>query len=181
MFDYRFKLHWRYYWSLMISVKAQRSKADYCNFDFRMSNSKSKSQAIFPREMWSIKYISQSKCTSILLTLGPMPPTGGGPRLDRRVRIQFRQVHFGVFLTSRFVPPALSSDWHTFLYFLCTFSWRHCTFSWLHCTFPLLCCTFHLLFAYFFVLFLYFFVLFHHFIRTFSFFPHILCKKKIYF
>ena len=120
MFDYRFKLRWRYYWSLMINIKAQRSKADYCNFDFRMSNSKSKSQAIFPREMWSIKYTSQSKCTSILLTLGPMPPTGGRPRLDRRVRIQFRQVHFGVFSTSRFVPPALSSDWHAFLYFLCT-------------------------------------------------------------
>ena len=69
MVDYRFKLRWRYYWSLMINIKAERSKADYCNFDFRMSNSKSKSQAIFPQEMWSIKYISQGKCTSIILTL----------------------------------------------------------------------------------------------------------------
>ena len=69
MVDYRFKLHLRYYWSLMINIKAERSKADYCNFDFRMSNSKSKSQAIFPQEMWSIKYISQGKCTSIILTL----------------------------------------------------------------------------------------------------------------
>ena len=69
MFDYRFKLRWRYYWSLMINIKAQRSKADYCNFDFRMSNSKSKSQAIFPQEMWSIKYISQGKCTSIILSI----------------------------------------------------------------------------------------------------------------
>ena len=32
-------------------------------------------------------------------------------RLDRRARIQFGQVHFGVFSTSRFAPLALSSDW----------------------------------------------------------------------
>ena len=33
--------------------------------------------------------------------------------LDRfhRVGIQLGQVHFGVFSTSRFVPPALNSDW----------------------------------------------------------------------
>ena len=30
-------------------------------------------------------------------------PLGGGPRLDRRARIQFGQIHFGVFLTSRLV------------------------------------------------------------------------------
>ena len=36
---------------------------------------------------------------------------GGGPRLDRRARIQLGRVHFGVFSTSRFVPPALSSHW----------------------------------------------------------------------
>ena len=36
---------------------------------------------------------------------------GGGPRLDRGARIQVGQVHFGVFSMSRFVPPALSSDW----------------------------------------------------------------------
>ena len=35
----------------------------------------------------------------------------GGPRLDRRTRIQLGRVHFGVFSTSRFGPPALSSDW----------------------------------------------------------------------
>ena len=40
-------------------------------------------------------------------------PTGGGPRLDHRARIHFRQVHFGVFSTSCFVfvPLTLSSDW----------------------------------------------------------------------
>ena len=34
--------------------------------------------------------------------------------LDRfhRVGIQLGRVHFGVFSTSRFVPPALSSDWN---------------------------------------------------------------------
>ena len=110
---------------------------------------------------------------------------GGGPRLDRRVRIQLGRVHFGVFSTSRFVPPALSSDWHTFSYFLCTSSWRHCTFSWLPCTFSLLWCTFHLLFVYFFVLFqyfsrtlLYFFITFPYF---FPFFPVFFAKSKIYF
>ena len=41
--------------------------------------------------------------------LGPVP--GGGPRLDRQARIQFKQVYFGVFSTSRFVPPSLSLDW----------------------------------------------------------------------
>ena len=35
----------------------------------------------------------------------------GGPRLDRRVRIQLGRVHFWVFSMSRFVPLALSSDW----------------------------------------------------------------------
>ena len=84
-------------------------------------------------------------------------PTGSGPRRDRRARIQFGRVNFGVFSMSRFMPSALSSDFLTF---------------------PLLCCTFHLLFAYFFVLFTYFshtfpilcltfFLLFHHFFRTF--------------
>ena len=48
-------------------------------------------------------------CSSSLNTLGPMP--GGGPRLDRRVRIQLGRIHFVVFSTSRFVPLALSSDW----------------------------------------------------------------------
>ena len=32
-----------------------------------------------------------------------------GRRLNCRARIQFRRVHFGVFSTSRFAPPALSS------------------------------------------------------------------------
>ena len=32
-------------------------------------------------------------------------------RLDRRARIQLERAHFGVFSTSRFVPPTLSSDW----------------------------------------------------------------------
>ena len=45
-----------------------------------------------------------------LSKLGRMP-TGGGPRLDRRARIQFRRVHFDVLSTPRIVPPALSSDW----------------------------------------------------------------------
>ena len=36
---------------------------------------------------------------------------GGRPRLNRRARIQLGRVHFGVFSTSRFVPPALSSDY----------------------------------------------------------------------
>ena len=47
--------------------------------------------------------------TDILIILGPLP-LGGGPRLDRRARVQFGRVHFGVFSTSRSVPPALSSD-----------------------------------------------------------------------
>ena len=38
-------------------------------------------------------------------------PIVGGPRLDRWVRIHLGQAHFGVFSTSRFVPPALSLDW----------------------------------------------------------------------
>ena len=45
------------------------------------------------------------------IKLGPMPPYGRRPRLDRQVRIQLGRVHFGVFSTSPFVPPALSSDW----------------------------------------------------------------------
>ena len=44
-----------------------------------------------------------------LFLLGPKPPKGSGPRLDCRVRIQLGWVHFGVFSSSRFVPPALSS------------------------------------------------------------------------
>ena len=31
-------------------------------------------------------------------------------RLGRRARIELERVHFGVFSTSSFVPPALSSD-----------------------------------------------------------------------
>ena len=46
-----------------------------------------------------------------LRELGPSRPTGGGPRLDRSARIQFGRVHFGVFSTSCFVPPARSSGW----------------------------------------------------------------------
>ena len=42
---------------------------------------------------------------------------GCGPRLDRQARIQFGQVHFGVFSTSRVVPLALSSDWLEVLIF----------------------------------------------------------------
>ena len=34
-----------------------------------------------------------------------------GPRLHCLAKIQFGRVHFGVFSTSRFLPPALSSDW----------------------------------------------------------------------
>ena len=30
---------------------------------------------------------------------------------DHGARIQFKPVHFGVFSTSRFTPPVLSSDW----------------------------------------------------------------------
>ena len=37
--------------------------------------------------------------------------TGVKPRLDCRARKQFRRIHFGVFSMSRFVPPALSSNW----------------------------------------------------------------------
>ena len=33
------------------------------------------------------------------LTLGPVPPSGGGPRLDRRAGIQFGWVHFWGFST----------------------------------------------------------------------------------
>ena len=34
-----------------------------------------------------------------------------GPKLHCLAKIQFGQVYFGVFSTSRFLPPALSSDW----------------------------------------------------------------------
>ena len=51
--------------------------------------------------------------------LGPIRPTGGGPKLDGRARIQFGGVNFGVFSTSRIVPLALSSEWVTF--FFCYF------------------------------------------------------------
>ena len=99
-------------------------------------------------------------------------PTGGGPRLDRRARIQFRRVNFGVFSTSRFVPSALSSG------FLATF--------------PLLCFTLHLLFANFFILLTYFsstcpvlcFTFSYVFITFFctsSFFPLFFAKLKYIF
>ena len=41
----------------------------------------------------------------------PCRATDSRPRLDRRARIQFGQVHFGVFRISRFAPPAFCSDW----------------------------------------------------------------------
>ena len=101
--------------------------------------------------------------TAQLFLLGPMPPTGGGPRMDHRAGIQSWQVHFGVFSTSRFMLPALSSDWHTFsyfflmtLYFLLTtlyFSPSLLHFSLTFCvifhTFSVLCQYFVVLFPYF--------------------------------
>ena len=53
--------------------------------------------------------------------LGPIRPTDGEPKLDRRARIQFGRVNFGVFSTSRFVPPALSSEWVTLDFFVILF------------------------------------------------------------
>ena len=97
-------------------------------------------------------------------------PTGGGPRLDHRARLQFGRAHFGVFSTSRFVPSALSSDFFTTMYFSPTLL----RFS----------LTFHLLFRTFDVLFQYFIPLFPYFFITFSvlffLFPPIICKNKIY-
>ena len=37
-------------------------------------------------------------------------PKPAGPRLDRPARVQFGQIHFGVFSETRFAPLSLSSD-----------------------------------------------------------------------
>ena len=47
-----------------------------------------------------------------LLVTRPKPAYGWqGLELDPRARIQFGRAIFGVFSTSHFVPPSLSSDW----------------------------------------------------------------------
>ena len=45
----------------------------------------------------------------IIIITRPKPARPGGQ--DREARIKIKQIHFGVFSTSCFVPPALSSGW----------------------------------------------------------------------